>query len=115
MRAVAITEFGGPDRLQVLDLPEPLVGPDTVRLRVRAAGVDPVDHKMRQGNLAGRFPHFFPLILGWDAAGVVEFVGPADAGALRVHLSQVVPLEEAARAHEQLETGHTRGKVVLRV
>jgi NADPH:quinone reductase-like Zn-dependent oxidoreductase len=39
----------------------------------------------------------------------------ADAGELRVHLAQVVPLEEAARAHEQLETGHTRGKVVLRV
>jgi NADPH:quinone reductase-like Zn-dependent oxidoreductase len=80
MRAIAITDFGGPDRLQVLDLPEPLVGPDTVRIRVRAAGVNPVDHKMRQGNLAGRFPHFFPLILGWDAAGVVESVGPAVVG-----------------------------------
>ncbi|MEY2534540.1 MAG: hypothetical protein QOF29_2450 [bacterium] len=77
MRAIAITEFGGPDRLQVAELPDPLVGPDTVLLRVRAAGINPVDYKVRQGNLAGRFPHFFPLIPGWDAAGVVEAVGPA--------------------------------------
>ena len=77
MRAIAITEFGGADRLQVTDLPEPLVGPDSVLVRVRAAGVNPVDYKMRQGNLAERFPHFFPLIPGWDAAGVVERVGPA--------------------------------------
>ncbi|MEA2270776.1 MAG: hypothetical protein QOC64_3386, partial [Solirubrobacteraceae bacterium] len=77
MRAIAISEFGGPDRLQVAELPDPLVGPDTVLLRVRAAGINPADYKVRQGNLAGRFPHFFPLIPGWDAAGVVEAVGPA--------------------------------------
>jgi NADPH:quinone reductase-like Zn-dependent oxidoreductase len=80
MRAIAISEFGGAERLHVTDLPDPLVGPDTVRLRVHAAGVNPVDYKMCHGNLAGRFPHFFPLIPGWDAAGVVEAVGPAVVG-----------------------------------
>jgi NADPH:quinone reductase-like Zn-dependent oxidoreductase len=48
-----------------------------VLIRVRAAGINPVDYKVRQGNLAGRIPHSFPLIPGWDAAGVVEQVGPA--------------------------------------
>jgi NADPH:quinone reductase-like Zn-dependent oxidoreductase len=77
MRAIAITEFGGADRLQATELDDPLVGPDSVLIRVRAAGINPVDYKVRQGNLAGRIPHVFPLIPGWDAAGVVEQVGPA--------------------------------------
>lgn len=78
MRAIVIREWGGPDRLElVTDLPAPPVAPDGVLVRVRAAGVNPVDHKMREGKLAGAFPHHFPLVLGWDAAGVVESVGPA--------------------------------------
>jgi NADPH:quinone reductase-like Zn-dependent oxidoreductase len=77
MRAIAITEFGGADRLHQTEVDDPLVGPDSVLIRVRAAGINPVDYKVRQGNLAGRIPHSFPLIPGWDAAGVVEQVGPA--------------------------------------
>jgi NADPH:quinone reductase-like Zn-dependent oxidoreductase len=77
MRAIAFTEFGGADRLQPTDAPDPLVGPDTVLVRVRAAGVNPVDYKIRQGNMADRIPHVFPVIPGWDAAGVVERAGPA--------------------------------------
>jgi len=80
MRAIAITEFGGPERLELTDVDDPLVGPDSVLIRVRAAGVNPVDYKVRQGNLTGRIPHAFPLIPGWDAAGVVEQVGPAVTG-----------------------------------
>jgi NADPH:quinone reductase-like Zn-dependent oxidoreductase len=55
----------------------PLVGPDSILIRVSAVGVNPVDAKIRQGASKERWPHFFPLILGWDAAGVVEDVGPA--------------------------------------
>jgi NADPH:quinone reductase-like Zn-dependent oxidoreductase len=77
MRAMAIEEFGGPDRIQLMDLPRPVLGPDYVLIKVAAAGVNPVDWKVREGNLTNRFPHHFPLILGWDVAGVVEDVGPA--------------------------------------
>jgi NADPH:quinone reductase-like Zn-dependent oxidoreductase len=77
MRAMAIHVFGGTDRIEEIDAPEPLVGPDSVLVRVRAAGVNPVDTKIRQGSSKERWPHFFPLILGWDAAGEVEQVGPA--------------------------------------
>ena len=80
MRAMAITEFGGSDRVELMDLPDPKVGPDTVRIAVRAAGLNPVDYKVRAGNLEPAFPTRFPLILGWDAAGVVEAVGPAVVG-----------------------------------
>ena len=46
-------------------------------MRVRAAGVNPVDTKIRAGYLAGAFPSAFPLVPGWDVAGVVEGAGPA--------------------------------------
>ncbi len=77
MRAIAIREWGGPDRLELIDLEPPPVAPDGVLVRVRAAGLNPVDYKMREGNLQGAFPAHFPLVPGWDAAGVVEQVGPA--------------------------------------
>ena len=77
MHAVAIEQFGGRDQMAVMDLPDPKVGPDSVLVRVAAAGLNPVDWKMREGGLDARFPHRFPVILGWDAAGVIEQVGPA--------------------------------------
>jgi NADPH:quinone reductase-like Zn-dependent oxidoreductase len=77
MRAIAVSEWGGRDKLQLLELEPPPVAPDGVLVRVRAASVNPVDYKVREGKLAGAFPHHFPVILGWDAAGVVEQVGPA--------------------------------------
>jgi NADPH:quinone reductase-like Zn-dependent oxidoreductase len=77
MRAVGVNRWGGRDALELLDVEPPPVAPDGVLLRVRAAGVNPVDTKMREGKLAGGFPYHFPVILGWDAAGVVEEVGPA--------------------------------------
>jgi NADPH:quinone reductase-like Zn-dependent oxidoreductase len=76
VRAVALNEYGGPEVLQVMDLPEPKVGPDVVLVRTRAAGVNPVDYKMREGGVDGRFPSHFPLIPGWDVAGTVEKTGP---------------------------------------
>jgi NADPH:quinone reductase-like Zn-dependent oxidoreductase len=81
MRGIAIDRFGGPETLTLRDdLPDPLVGPDTVLVRSRAAGVNPVDWKVREGRLATRFPHHFPLIPGWDVAGVVAEAGPAVRG-----------------------------------
>lgn len=70
-------EFGGPEVLRLADLAEPDVGPDVVLVGARAAGVNPVDFKIRKGGLASRYPCNFPLIPGWDVAGVVEAVGPA--------------------------------------
>ncbi len=75
MRAIAIEEFGGRDKLQLMDLPIPALGPQDVLIRIKAAGVNPVDWKIREGFLRDVFPHEFPIILGWDASGVVEEIG----------------------------------------
>jgi NADPH:quinone reductase-like Zn-dependent oxidoreductase len=80
VRAIAINEYGGPEKLSEMQLPQPKVGPDSVLVRVRAAGVNPVDWKIRAGYLDGAFPVHFPLVPGWDLAGVVEVAGPAVTG-----------------------------------
>ena len=73
MRAIAENEFGGP--ITLMNLPIPEIGADEVLIRVRAAGVNPFDWKVADGVLKGEKEHRFPLILGFDAAGVVERVG----------------------------------------
>ncbi|WP_100497871.1 NADP-dependent oxidoreductase [Geodermatophilus chilensis] len=78
MRGIAYDEFGGPQVLTLRDdLPDPPVGPDTVLVRVHAAGVNPVDMLIRAGGLTGAYPHHLPIVPGWDVAGVVEAAGPA--------------------------------------
>lgn len=77
VKAIAIDQYGGPEELTLRDLPTPKVGPDTILVRTHAAGVNPVDCKIRAGMLDERFPSHFPLIPGWDVAGVVEGAGPA--------------------------------------
>jgi NADPH:quinone reductase-like Zn-dependent oxidoreductase len=80
VRAVAIDEWGGRDRLALRDVQEPKMAPDSVLVRIRAAGVNPVDWKTREGRQEPRFACHFPLVLGWDMAGVVERVGPSTRG-----------------------------------
>lgn len=75
-KAAFYTEFGGIDKLQVgtLDLPE--VGESDVLLRVKAAGLNPLDYFVREGNYQQALPSAFPSVPGFDVAGVVEQVGP---------------------------------------
>jgi NADPH2:quinone reductase len=75
MKAVAIHAFGGPEVLALTDLPRPKPERGEVLVRTLAAGVNPVDWKVREGRLSPRVPHGFPLIPGWDVAGVVDELG----------------------------------------
>jgi NADPH:quinone reductase-like Zn-dependent oxidoreductase len=80
VKAIAQNEFGDAGVLSLQELPDPLVGPDQVLVAMKAASVNPVDYKIREGYLQGALPHHFPLIQGWDAAGVVVGAGPAVDG-----------------------------------
>jgi NADPH:quinone reductase-like Zn-dependent oxidoreductase len=71
MKAIVIEQFGGRDVLRHTDVPTPEPGEAEVLVRVRAAGVNPVDCKIRQGALKDFYPYRFPVILGWDMAGEV--------------------------------------------
>jgi NADPH2:quinone reductase len=78
MRAVVVSEFGGPGQLRLTEAAEPVPGPGQVRIRVLAAGVNPVDAGNRaDGSWAGLR---LPCILGYDVAGVVDSLGPGVAG-----------------------------------
>jgi len=74
MKAVAINAFGGPELLQVCELARPKPERGEILIRTVAAGVNPVDWKIREGRLS-TVPHGFPLIPGWDVAGVVDELG----------------------------------------
>ena len=71
MKAIQIHAFGGPEVLQYEDVPQPQPKAKEILVRVHAAGVNPVDWKIREGHLSGALP----MIMGIDFSGVVESVG----------------------------------------
>ncbi|MEV7552857.1 NADP-dependent oxidoreductase [Amycolatopsis sp. NPDC089917] len=75
MRAITITEYGDTDVLRPAEVTVPEPGPGQVRVAVKAAGVNPIDWKIRSGAMAEVRPVEFPHILGLEFAGVVDAVG----------------------------------------
>jgi NADPH:quinone reductase-like Zn-dependent oxidoreductase len=80
MRAVVVRSYGGPEALELADVPEPQPGRGQLRIRVAAAAVNPVDAFVRQGGMAAARPGVIRdreyLGIGWDVAGTVDAVGP---------------------------------------
>jgi NADPH:quinone reductase-like Zn-dependent oxidoreductase len=74
-RAVRFDEYGGVDVLKVVDVDRPVPGPRQLLIRVKAAGINPGESKIREGLLHERFPATFPSGQGSDLAGIVEQVG----------------------------------------
>lgn len=79
-KAVVLTQYGPPDVLVWRDVPMPVPGPRQVRIRVKAAGVSPTDPKIRRGDLEAVFPLPPNAVLGFEAAGVVDALGPSVSG-----------------------------------
>lgn len=71
MKAVQFSQFGGPEVLEVVDVPEPQPTPGQIRIAVRAVGVNPIDWKVRSGAMGGDLPRR----VGQEVAGVVDAVG----------------------------------------
>jgi NADPH:quinone reductase-like Zn-dependent oxidoreductase len=100
MKAVTLRAHGGPEVLQVEELPDPIAGPGEVRVRVGAVALNHVDLWVRRG-----LPHLklpMPFLLGADVAGTIDQVGPAAAG-LQVGDEVVVnPVFSCGRCEECL-------------
>jgi NADPH:quinone reductase-like Zn-dependent oxidoreductase len=71
MRGIQFTQFGGPEVLELVELPDPEPGPGQIRVAVRAAGVNPIDWKVRSGAMGGDLPKR----TGQEVAGVVDKLG----------------------------------------
>src|SRR3954470_4823695 len=74
MKALGIRRYKAP--MEMMDLPRPEPGAGDLLVRVRAASVNPIDYKLRDGAVKVLLPYSFPLILGNDLAGDVEAIGP---------------------------------------
>ena len=75
MKAVVVDEFGGPEVLNVHQVPRPSPGPGELLVHVYAAGVNPVDAGVRSGRAARMVGATLPYVPGFDVSGVVEDVG----------------------------------------
>lgn len=106
MRGVGVFEFGTPDVLRVVDLPEVHAGPGEVRVRVYAASVNPTDLSIRNGaraELLRQNPP--PYIPGMDAAGIIDEIGPGTETDLTVGIAvmaMVVPLGDHGAYRESI-------------
>lgn len=93
MKAVRVSEYGGPDVLQVQEVPKPTVGQGQLLLEVIACGINPLDAWFRSGHLAPRFPRPLPYTPGADVVGaVVERGEGADNFAVGETLMGVLPV-----------------------
>lgn len=73
MKAVQFSRFGGPEVLEIVELPDPHAGPGQIRIRVRAAGINATEWKLRKGLLS--FGAMLPQTTGRDVAGIVDEIG----------------------------------------
>ena len=82
MKAVRFSEYGGPEVLQVVEVEAPHAGPGRVRIAVRAAGVNPIDWKIRSGAMRLISGRRFPKRVGSDFAGEVVELGDKATGVM---------------------------------
>jgi NADPH:quinone reductase-like Zn-dependent oxidoreductase len=76
MKGIQYTEFGGPEVLGLVELPDPEPGPGQIRVAVRAAGINPIDWKVRSGAMGGELPKR----TGQEVSGVVDRLGDGVRG-----------------------------------
>lgn len=75
MKAAIINQYGHADQLLYTDVDEPDITTNEVLIEIKATSVNPIDWKIREGYFQQNLTYPFPLILGWDAAGVIKKVG----------------------------------------
>lgn len=103
MKAVGITEYGGPSVVSVVEVPEPHTSKGEVRIRVRAAGINPVDVMLRTGLLKDYYAQYEPpFIPGMDVAGVIDEVGE-DVGGWAVDQEVIALVDNAGNYGGQAE------------
>ncbi|PKR79246.1 NADPH:quinone reductase [Halalkalibacillus sediminis] len=74
MKAIVIEQYGGRDELKEVEMEQPTPAEGQVVVKQKASSINPIDWKLREGYLQSMVPFDFPIILGWDSAGIIEEV-----------------------------------------
>ena len=130
MKAIVLNEYGDSSHLKLAEIPEPKPGAGEIKVKVTAAGLNPIDWKLRSGDYKAFMPIQFPFVPGVDVSGQVIELGPGvthvdskrlaglaeavKAGKFRLPVAKRFPLAEAASAQRLAEAGGI-GKVLLKV
>jgi NADPH:quinone reductase-like Zn-dependent oxidoreductase len=127
MKAAVYHSFGGTEVLEVVEVPEPKVFADQVRIRIKAAALNPADLGFQAGAVDALVDSFFPVANSNEHPGTIQvfarldqadleaIVELAEAGKLSVRVARSFPLDQAADAQRLLAQGHSGGKIVLTV
>lgn len=75
MKAIVIEQYGDKEQLKEKEVPAPKINENQVLVEMKATSINPIDWKLREGYLKEMMPFEFPIILGWDAAGIIKEVG----------------------------------------
>ena len=75
MKAIVIDSYGGKEQLKEREVEKPAITDNQVLVEIHATSINPIDWKLREGYLKEMLPWEFPIILGWDAAGIIAEVG----------------------------------------
>ena len=115
MRAVGCWTYGGPDVLEVVELPDPEPAAGQVRIRVAASTVNPADSLLRQGGLAAHMPETErPFVAGLELAGVVDAAGPGATLAVGTRVAAMTKFIGTGRGgHAELAVVDERSAVPL--
>ncbi|MFJ7587038.1 zinc-binding dehydrogenase [Streptomyces sp. NPDC097617] len=133
--AAVVSGFGGPEQVALAEVPAPRPAAGQLRVKVTAAGLNPVDGAVRAGVFGGAvrdggvyvglIPHHAPVAergirveeqeVAADGAHLARLVALADAGELTLRVAETFPLAEVAKAHDRLGTPGVRGRIILTV
>ena len=111
---ITYSRYGGPEVLSLSEAAVPQPGPGQVRIRVKAVAVNPIDAKIRSGRLDGFFPARFPVLPGWDVAGVVDAAGEGASAAVGDEVFGVASPRRLQPVRPARSPGAQAGRAVLR-
>ena len=128
VKAIGLEQFGGPEVLHIVEVPQPEPGPGQVRIQVAAAGVNPTDATFRSGGRAAqlegqgwsgptergiRLQTISSFAAVTNTALLQQVRDRAEDGTLPAVIAEIVPAENAAYAHRRLANGGLTGRLVL--
>jgi NADPH:quinone reductase-like Zn-dependent oxidoreductase len=128
MKAYAIYRYSKEDKLQLIDITEPVVNDNDVLVQIHATSINQLDAKLKSGEFKLLLPYKFPLILGHDVVVDYSFLlmkangnqlseigSLIESGVIHPVVDKVFPFEQMNEAMSYVQSGRAKGKVIVQV